>query len=401
MANLETKFNDLVLRVQEKAVQEIVNLEALNNSYFNLIGKEDSKITVQLKKTAKKYDKKIKKLNDYKKRYDRLMNSTDNELKIYNSNKRNPIDSSYKINSSFFRKANKRTLTEQEYWENIFTTNLDINNYLEKLLPKLKSTNYFNIQDEVKSTKDKDLIGLINDSTNYIRSVIGERSYNIEMLSKEELFDLESGIKKYVSSSPLYRIDQMIDFIISIPKNNWDNLTDKEKRIVKEIKHKYEFDKESLDRITIDTENNLANAILKMNYGMRESNSKYKFVSSKFMSLEASPSIRLYLEKFTLENIRPKRDSFETKVVYENLGTIIKYHQKLSSVLESNEANDIMGESYIRKMKAIRVDYMKKGYLTDGQKNYGSSMIDVYFRRMKESNIWTLEKLNKLENALK
>lgn len=118
MSDFQRKYESLVSGIEAKKQTELVGLQDLQNSYKQIMGKEDPSIIDRINSLDSHYGSKIAGLEAQRKQFDDLMASSDDQLRILSSNERvvNPLDLVYsKAPEALLDKIKARKMVTQEY----------------------------------------------------------------------------------------------------------------------------------------------------------------------------------------------------------------------------------------------------------------------------------------------
>ena len=128
----ELKVQNIFDRVEAQLEDVLKPLSDLQGSYRSVMGKDNPEIQEKMDVARQSYAERTERLEQRHSRFLDLMNMSDTELQIQNSNERiNLNDEPEELREAI----SKRTVTEDQYWSNIFKPVLDAEkNGLETLV---------------------------------------------------------------------------------------------------------------------------------------------------------------------------------------------------------------------------------------------------------------------------
>ncbi len=413
MSDFQAQYDGLVRRVQGQKEVDLTALTRLQQLYQDTMGCEDPLIADRISTFTSAYDSKLSKLKEHRRQFDTLMSLTDAQVRIAHSNESINFDedSVYAHFQDETQRARmrERILTDSEYWGTVFP--LDETNPspdITVFMPKLTELKIVTVRDELSNQSTESALDeRVRVAMDYVKSHVGTL-YDLLALTRKELSELESGLKQYVTADSSFRIEQMILFIDrSFPSEQWGRLTNSEKKAITYTR-KRDADSNSgeFSQMTKEREERLARIILKLYDRMVEGNSQFRtdetparYVLSWQLSDTMNTSTVFYVENFLVEKVLAQRDPLYANTVYQNLTKVLQFHRQIRHLLEPSEIASLSVAYHTRKMDNLKGWLNKRGSLTPLQQRFAENLMKEYVARVKDSPIWTQEKLSSFAAA--
>lgn len=407
MSDFQVKYESLVSRVQSQRENDLAALTNLQQLYKDTMDCEDPLINARIRTITSAYDSKRSKLEEQRRHFAQVMSLTDAQLRIAHSNDwiQFEEDEVYAEHETHRARIKDRTLLESEYWSAVFPIN-ETNTPLtiDQFLPHVAEPTFVTVGDELSGQSiDSALSQQITKAMDYVKNHVGTL-YDLSALTRKELLELDAGLRQYMAADSSSRIEHMSNFITPrFSDDQWGRLTNSERDTLTYTR-KRDADSASGEfcRMTAEREETLARIILRMYDQMVEGNTLFRTppqTPSDHISHAPHASAVFYVENFLVEKVRARREPLYARAIDQNLPEVLKFHRQMRGILGPSEIASLRVDYPVKKMYNLMNWLSTHRSLTPKQRRFAKSLMKEYVIRVKNSSVWTQEKVRCLAAA--